>query len=119
VMLKATPRSLVPKLDFCTSPGFLNGHGARAKTSMRGAGPQSVITDYGVLTPEPGTDELQLNALFPGATIDEARAATGWPLKIAADVAELAAPTASELEILRALHARTREAHSRPVRLPA
>jgi len=119
VMLKATPRSLVPKLDFCTSPGFLNGHGARAKTSMRGAGPQSVITDYGVLTPEPGTDELQLNALFPGATIDEARAATGWPLKIAADVAELAAPTVSELEILRALHARTREAHSRPVRLPA
>jgi glutaconate CoA-transferase subunit B len=119
VMLKATPRSLVPKLDFCTSPGFLNGHGARAKTSMRGAGPQSVITDYGVLTPEPGTDELQLNALFPGATIDEARAATGWPLKIAADVAELAAPTPSELEILRALHARTREAHSRPVRLPA
>jgi glutaconate CoA-transferase subunit B len=119
VMLKATPRSLVPKLDFCTSPGFLNGHGARAKTSMRGAGPQSVITDYGVLTPEPGTDELQLNALFPGATIDEARAATGWPLKIAADVAELAAPTASELETLRALHARTREAHSRPVRLPA
>jgi glutaconate CoA-transferase subunit B len=119
VMLKATPRSLVPKLDFCTSPGFLNGHGARAKTSMRGAGPQSVITDYGVLTPEPGTDELQLAALFPGATIDEARAATGWPLKIAADVAELAAPTATELEILRALQARTREAHSRPVRLPA
>jgi glutaconate CoA-transferase subunit B len=119
VMLKATPRSLVPKLDFCTSPGFLNGHGARAKTSMRGAGPQSVITDFGVLAPEPGTDELQLAALFPGATIDEARAATGWPLKVAADVAELAAPTASELEILRALHARTREAHSRPVRLPA
>jgi glutaconate CoA-transferase subunit B len=119
VMLKATPRSLVPKLDFCTSPGFLNGHGARAKTSMRGAGPQSVITDYGVLTPEAGTDELQLTALFPGATIDEARAATGWPLKIAADVAELAAPTAPELETLRALHARTREAHSRAVRLPA
>jgi glutaconate CoA-transferase subunit B len=119
VMLKATSRSLVPKLDFCTSPGFLNGNGARAKTSMRGAGPQSVITDYGLLTPEPGTDELQLTALFPGATVDEARAATGWPLKIATDVAELAAPTATELETLRALHARTREAHSRPVRLPA
>jgi glutaconate CoA-transferase subunit B len=119
VMLKATPRSLVPKLDFCTSPGFLNGNGARAKTSMRGAGPQSVITDFGVLTPEPGTDELQLTALFPGATIDEARAATGWPLKTGADVAELAAPTASELETLRALHARTREAHGRAVRLPA
>jgi glutaconate CoA-transferase subunit B len=119
VMLKATPRSLVGHLDFCTSPGFLNGDGARAKTSMRGAGPQSVITDFGVLAPEPGTDELQLTALFPGATVDEARAATGWPLKVAENVTALAAPTASELEILRALHARTREAHSRPVRLPA
>ena len=119
VMLKATPRSLVGHLDFCTSPGFLNGDGARAKTSMRGAGPQSVITDFGVLTPEPGSDELHLTALFPGATVDEARAATGWPLQVAATVTALAPPTTNELETLRALHARTREAHSRAVRLPA
>ena len=86
---------------------------------MRGAGPQSVITDYGVLTPEPGTDELHLSALFQGATTEEARAATGWPLKVSADLATVAPPTSTELEILRALHARTREAHQRPVRLPA
>ena len=119
VMLKATPRSLVPRLDFRTSAGFLEGHGARARTTMRGAGPQSVITDYGVLTPEPGTDELQLSALFQGATTQEARAATGWPLKVAANLATVAPPTSTELETLRALHARTREAHQRPVRLPA
>ena len=46
VMLKATPRSLVAQLDFRTSAGFLEGHGARAQTSMRGAGPRAVITDY-------------------------------------------------------------------------
>ena len=119
VMLKATPRSLVPRLDFRTSAGFLEGHGARARTTMRGAGPQSVITDYGVLTPEPGTDELQLSALFQGATAEEARAATGWPLKVAVNLATVAPPTSTELETLRALHARTREAHQRPVRLPA
>jgi len=119
VMLKATPRSLVPRLDFRTSAGFLEGHGARARTTMRGAGPQSVITDYGVLTPEPGTDELQLSALFQGATTEEARAATGWPLKVSANLATVAPPTSTELETLRALHARTREAHQRPVRLPA
>jgi glutaconate CoA-transferase subunit B len=119
VMLKATPRSLVPRLDFRTSAGFLEGHGARARTTMRGAGPQSVITDYGVLTPEPGTDELQLSALFQGATAEEARAATGWPLKVSANLATVAPPTSTEIETLRALHARTREAHQRPVRLPA
>ena len=118
VMLKATPRSLVAKLDFRTSAGFLEGHGARAKTTMRGTGPQSVITDYGVLKPHPESDELQLSALFEGTTVDEARAATGWPLKVAATVATIAPPTDVELETLRALHARTREAHNRPVQLP-
>jgi glutaconate CoA-transferase, subunit B len=119
VMLRATPRSLVARLDFCTSPGFLTGHGARSRTSMRGAGPQAVITDFGLLTPEPVTDELQLTALFPGVTAAAAIAATGWPLQVAAEVATLAPPTADEIETLRALVARTREAHGRPVRLPA
>ncbi len=118
VMLKATPRSLVARLDFCTSPGYLTGHGARGQTSMRGAGPRSVITDFGVLTPAPVTDELQLSALFAGVTADEARAATGWPLQVAPDVATLAQPSQQELATLRALHARTREAHNRAVRLP-
>ena len=119
VMLKATPRSLVERLDFRTSAGFLDGHGARARTTMRGAGPCAVITDYGVLAPAPETDELQLVALFADATVGEARAATGWPLAVAATVEALAPPTTLELETLRALHARTREAHRRPVRLPA
>ena len=119
VMLKATPRSLVAQLDFRTSAGFLEGSGARARTTMRGAGPQTVITDFGVLKPLPGTDELHLSALFDGVTVDNARAATGWPLKVAASVDAITPPTPIELETLRALHARTREAHRRPVRLPA
>jgi glutaconate CoA-transferase subunit B len=119
VMLKATPRSLVARLDFRTSAGFLDGHGARARTAMRGAGPQSVITDYGVLSPAAGSDELQLTALYAGVTVEDARAATGWPLEVAATVAVLPPPTPLELDTLRALHARTREAHRRPVRLPA
>jgi glutaconate CoA-transferase subunit B len=119
VMLKATPRSLVARLDFRTSAGFLDGRGARASTSMRGAGPQAVITDFGLLTPAPDTDELQLTTLYPGATVDDARAATGWPLTVAATVETLEPPTALELDTLRALHARTREVHRRPVRLPA
>jgi glutaconate CoA-transferase subunit B len=119
VMLKATPRSLVARLDFCTSAGFLGGHGARARTTMRGAGPRAVITDFGVLTPDPDSEELRLGALFPGATVAEARAAVGWPLAVAAQLDALEPPSPAELDTLRALHARTREAHRRPVRIPA
>lgn len=119
VMMKATPRSLVARLDFRTSAGFLDGHGARSRTTMRGTGPRAVITDFGILTPAPGSDELELTALYPDATADEARAAVGWPLAVAATIEALAPPSVLELETLRALHARTREAHRRPVRIPA
>jgi glutaconate CoA-transferase subunit B len=60
-----------------------------------------------------------LSALFPGATAGEARAAVGWPLRVAGEVEAIEPPNPLELETLRALHARTREAHSRPVRIPA
>jgi glutaconate CoA-transferase subunit B len=119
VVLKASPRSFVAKLDFRTSAGYLDGHGARARTTARGAGPRAVITDFGVLTPEPGSEELVLSALFEGATAEEARAAIGWPLRTVAKVEMIEPPTSVELEALRALHARTREAHARPVHVPA
>lgn len=119
VMLKATTRSFVPRLDFRTSAGFLEGHGARAACGARGSGPQAVITDFGVLAPHEESGELELGSLYEGATVEEARAAVGWPLRVRASVAILPAPTSVELDALRALHARTRAAHSRPVELPA
>ena len=119
VMLKATRRSFVAKLDFRTSAGYLEGRGERAATAARGGGPRAVITDFGLLEPDPQSEELALSALFEGATVDEARSSVGWPLAVAASVASIAPPSALELDTLRALHARTREAHRRPVQLPA
>jgi glutaconate CoA-transferase subunit B len=119
VMLKATPRSCVARLDFRTSAGYLDGGGARERSGARGGGPRAVITDFGILTPHAETRELQLTALFPDATADEARAAIGWPLSLAPHIEALAAPAAGELHALRELHSRTREAHGRAVHLPA
>jgi len=118
VMAKATPRSFVEHLDFRTSAGYLDGHGARARTGSLGSGPRAVITDVGMLAPHPETDELQLVALYADASIDEARAAIGWPLRVAESLDTIAPPTAYELDTLRALNSRTREAHARPVHIP-
>jgi glutaconate CoA-transferase, subunit B len=118
VVLKQSPRSFVPKLDFRTSMGFLDGASSRARTGAAGAGPRAVITDHGILEPEPGSDELQLVSRFEGVTVEAARAATGWPLKVAATVRVVPSPTGDELRVLRDLHLRTRLAHARPVPLP-
>ena len=78
-----------------------------------------MITDFGILVPHPETDELQLQALFADATVEEGRAAIGWPLTLAETVEQITPPTQQELETLRALHARTRQAHAQPVVLPS
>ncbi|MET0808204.1 MAG: CoA-transferase [Pseudoxanthomonas sp.] len=118
VMLKATPRSFVPALDFRTSAGFLEGSGARGRSGAPGGGPKCVITDFGMLAPHPQTQELQLAALFSGVGVEEARTAVGWPLAPGAHVGIIDPPEARELDILRDLQARTRAAHARPMALP-
>ena len=118
VVMKATRRSFVPRLDFRTSAGFLDGNGARGRSGATGAGPRAVITDVGVLTPLPGTDELALSGTYPGISIDETRAAIGWPLALHDSPTPVPAPTPLELSALRALLARTAAAHARPVHIP-
>ena len=111
VVLKQTARTFVPALDFRTSAGFLDGGDARARAGLPGAGPTLVVTDLGILRPHPETRELELRERYPGVTGDQVRAATGWPLRAVQRVDVLPPPTATELVVLRDLHARTREAH--------
>ena len=111
IIVKQTRRSFVPVLDFMTSTGHLEGGDSRAKSGARGAGPTAVITDLGVLEPDPQSRELTLTALHPGVTVEQVKANTGWDLQVAANVAHTRAPTLAELATLRDLHARTAKAH--------
>ena len=117
IVMKQSPRSFVAGLDFRTSCGFLEGHGARRVRGLPGKGPRAVITDFGVLAPHPSTQELQLTGLYPGISVEDARAATGWPLQSAQRVDVLPPPEPAELECLRELETRTRAAHASPVRI--
>ncbi len=111
IVLKQNAKTFIDKLDFITSAGFLDGGDSRAKAGMPGKGPVAVITDLGILTPDPVTRELTLTQLHPGVTVEEVKAATGWDLRVANDLATTEPPTAEELAALRALKQRTAEAH--------
>jgi len=86
VMLRHSQRAFVSALDFITSVG----------ENVR-----VVVTDLAILEPVDG--ELTLVALHPGATVEEARAATGWELRVADDLSETEPPTTAELTVLRTL----------------
>lgn len=103
VVVRQSRRTFVDRVDFITSVGHGRGPGHREKLGLRGRGPVLVITDLGVLEPDPASRELTLTRLHPGVTAEQAVAATGWPLRIAATVATTEAPTDVELKALRAL----------------
>ena len=103
VILKQSPRTFVERLDFRTSVGFGEGPGTREQLGLRGRGITAVITDLGELEPDPETFELTLARVHPGVTAGQAVAATGWPLRVRADLGESAPPSERELEALRAL----------------
>ena len=93
-------RRLVEKVDFITSPGFLNGADARERVGLAG-GPSAVITTMGVLRFDAETKEMYLATYHPGLSVDQVKQNTGWDLKVSQRVTETEPPTVEEVEILR------------------
>jgi glutaconate CoA-transferase, subunit B len=105
IIMRQSPRSFVERVDFVTSFGYGRGCGERERLGLRGAGPVRVITDLGVLEPDPDSCELTLTAVHPGVSVDRVRENTGWQLSVADEVATTEQPTDDELDILRTLQA--------------
>jgi glutaconate CoA-transferase subunit B len=95
VMLRQSPRTFVERLDFRTTAGYGDG--------FQGAGVTVVVTDLGVLEPDPQTRELSLVAVHPGVGAEAVRDATGWELRVVDNPAVTAPPTEAELTALRSL----------------
>lgn len=103
IMVRHSRRTFVERVDFITSVGYGDGPGARQRLGLRGRGPVLVVTDLGVLEPDPDTCELTLTRRHPGVEVDEIRAETGWDLAVARDLATTDPPTGQELALLRDL----------------
>ncbi len=112
ITLRQTRRTFVEKLDFVTSGGHLEGGDSRERLRFPGRGPTAIITDLGILTPDPVTKELTLTSLHPGVVVERVVDATGWPLKMTPRLATTPPPAATELRVLRDLQERTARAHA-------
>ena len=88
VMLRHSPRTFVERLDFRTSAGD------RVRI---------VVTDLGILEPDPETRELTLTRVHRGVAREDAQAATSWDLRVADDLEETDPPSEAELSALRSL----------------
>ena len=66
VIMRHKRRAFVELVDFVTSVGHGLGPGDRARLGLRGAGPVRVITDVGVLEPDPGQRRAGAHRAAPG-----------------------------------------------------
>ena len=106
VVIPHSRRTFVERLDFVTTVGYADGPAARQRLGMRGRGPTAVITDLGVLEPDPSSAQLVLTQLHEGVTVENARDATGWDLAVAEQLSVTEPPSDTELDALRELLAR-------------
>jgi glutaconate CoA-transferase subunit B len=104
VIMRQSKRSFVERIDFRTSPGNLGGaeqaERIRSEGGWLGRGPSVVVTDLGIWHFDE-TGEMRLDALHPGATIDDVRASVGWEPAVATSIATTPPPTEEELRLIR------------------
>ncbi len=95
-------RSLAEKVDFITTPGYLDGPGARERWGLPPeTGPQVIITNKAVLRFDKETKEAYLESYHPGTSVDEVVKLTPWELKVSDDVHETEPPRAEEIRVIR------------------
>lgn len=96
------PRRFVDRVDFITTPGYLDGPGAREAAGLPpGTGPYKVITDMAVLGFDDETKQMQVESLHEGVTFDQVQSRTGFELLATNPTAVTQPPDAEHLEILR------------------
>jgi glutaconate CoA-transferase subunit B len=102
VIMQQDSRRFVRKLDFLTTPGYLDGPGSRERAGLpEGTGPYRVVTQLGVMGFDDATKRMMLLSVHPGVSVDDVKAATDFELIIPPKVTVSEAPTSEEIRILR------------------
>jgi glutaconate CoA-transferase subunit B len=101
IMARLEKRRFVSQVDYITSPGYINGPGARERAGLKGGGPVAVVTDNAVFRFDEDTKEMYLDSIYPGVNVEEVKRKVGWNLKITQDIKVVEPPTTKEVKFIR------------------
>lgn len=95
-------KRFVSKVDFVTSPGYLDGPGARERAGLpANTGPHKVITNMAVMGFDDETKRMRIESIHQGYTLEQVLENCGFSLLRAEEIVKTPPPTGEELEILR------------------
>jgi glutaconate CoA-transferase subunit B len=95
------PERFPERCDYVTTPGYLDGPGARERAGLVGGGPWRVISHLGVMGFDDETCRMKLISCHPGVTPEVVQQFTGFELLIPDDFTETPEPSDEELRTLR------------------
>ena len=102
VMTPQNKKRFVKKVDFITTPGWLEGGSSRAESGLPlDAGPYKVITDMAVMDFEEDSKRMRVISLHPGFTMEDVQNNCGFELLVADHIEATEPPTDEELRVLR------------------
>jgi glutaconate CoA-transferase, subunit B len=103
LMMNQQKRRFLDKVDFITSPGYLDGPGSREKYGYPGGGPSVIITNMAIFRFDEKTREAYLDSVHPGISAEDVRKEVSWDLKVSPVLKSTPPPTVEEVEIIRIL----------------
>lgn len=100
IFMSHEKRKFVKKVDYLTSPGWLDGPGARKEAGLPGNGPSTVITNMAILGFDENTKQMYLKEHYPETDPETILEHMEFEIDIARS-RPAKPPTEDELEILR------------------
>jgi glutaconate CoA-transferase subunit B len=100
IFMQHEKRKFVDKVDYLTSPGWLDGPDGRRRAGLADGGPESVITNLAVMGFDEQTRRMYLQGTYPGIEPEQVLENTGFEVD-ASRCRPLDPPTEKELQILR------------------
>lgn len=83
IMIQHETRRFMQKVDYITSPGWMDGPGGRERAGLPGnRGPLAVVTDLGILRFDDETKRMYLDGYYESTTPEEVIAHTGFELDV-------------------------------------
>jgi len=100
IFMQHAKRKFVPKLDYLTSPGWIDGPDGRKKAGLPDGGPACVITNKAILGFDEASKKMFLQGCFQGVSKEEVLDNMGFAVDTSRATA-VVPPSAKELSILR------------------
>ncbi|WP_297781809.1 CoA-transferase [uncultured Roseovarius sp.] len=95
-----TRRNFVERVDFITSPGYLDGPESFAAAGLHG-GPHLCVSPLAVLDFDPKSLRMRIRSVHPHSSVDEVVENTGFDLRASGKEITTNTPTQDELRLLR------------------